>query len=98
MFTDEAGLLVFGIDPNGRRTVVVCPDKVTARELIAVLEAEGWEIQEPTFPSGTEIHFTPDEDEDDEDFDEEEDEDEDDSEWEEDTDEVDTLYWMDDDE
>ena len=49
MFTDEAGLLVFAIDPAGKPTVVVVPDKVTAEQLIEVLEAEGWTIQDVTF-------------------------------------------------
>ena len=47
--TDEAGLFVFATDPAGKPTVIVVPDKVTAEDLIEVLEAEGWTIQNVTF-------------------------------------------------
>ena len=69
VFTRNAGLLVFARDPEGKPTVIVCPDQVTAQQLIMALEDEGWYIQDPT---GNDIQFVEyeEDDEDDEDTDE----------------------------
>jgi len=64
VFSDCAGVLIFAYDPEGKSTVVVLPDKVTADDMIKCLEAEGWEIQEPTYDVDVELEEDDEEDDD----------------------------------
>jgi len=62
VFSDRSGVLIFAYNPQGKFTVVVLPDRVTAEDMVACLEEEGWKVQPPTFDADIEFE---DEDEDD---------------------------------